>query len=194
VDAGCRLVPPGAGKESLNHCYLEVRALRIPYPPPYILSRSYGARPERCRESPRFAVGTSLGFHDRRERHAEPGMRARPLWCFASLAPSLPSAGAVAARTPRRSPPSSRGHGHDAHERRAGVVRTSRARGAGPPGADHEGRGRLAAGPGPDGKARMARRRVGFRGASRVLLHAEAPDDREAPGRAGGASGPIRRR
>lgn len=35
MDAGCRLVPLGAGKESLNHCYLEVRVLRIPYPPPF---------------------------------------------------------------------------------------------------------------------------------------------------------------
>src|SRR5262245_60223251 len=34
MDAGCRLVPPGARKESLNHWVLEHLVLRIPYPPP----------------------------------------------------------------------------------------------------------------------------------------------------------------
>jgi len=34
VDTGCRLVPFGAGKESLNYGHLEGPAFRIPYPPP----------------------------------------------------------------------------------------------------------------------------------------------------------------
>src|SRR5438552_19092228 len=75
-DNGRKLVAPGCVEcRALPHfahaCAPEVRdcwrlRLRIPYPPPIIISRSYGARPESCRESPRFAV-ERLSIHLRRD-------------------------------------------------------------------------------------------------------------------------------
>src|SRR5262249_59592357 len=41
VDTGCRLVPFGAGKESLNYGHLEGPGFRIPYPPPIVRSATY---------------------------------------------------------------------------------------------------------------------------------------------------------
>ena len=77
VDAACRLVSVGAGKESLNHRVLEHRALRIPYPPPS------DPRSQKSCSCASLAAPASRSAGERTERRSAPhrgqrGARAAP--------------------------------------------------------------------------------------------------------------------